>query len=100
MRFKDERVLWFSETEILAAKLANKTEYELQEIFDESDIIELRTGKAKKVSFIGRFLSLIVFPLLVVLSLFKWLLTGDRYLDSWFKRSAFLELIREFCGLK
>lgn len=100
MRFKHERTLWYSETEDLAAQLANKTESELLDIFDDSDIIELRTCSDKKTTIIGRLLSLVIFPLLIIISMFKWALTGDRFLDSWFKKSKLLESIREYTGLK
>jgi hypothetical protein len=92
--------LWYAETEDLSHKLANKSARELQEIFDSGDIIELRTAKDKRVNTIGRLLSVPTFVLLILLSGVKWLVTGDRYLDSWFKQSKILSKIIEYTGIK
>ncbi len=100
MRFKHERVLWHSETEDLAAKLVGKSKDEIQDIFEDSDVISLKTGDKIKVTIIGRLLCIPVFILMVVVSILKWFITGDRYLDSWFKKYKTLERVREYTGLK
>ncbi len=100
MRFKNERVLWHSETEDLAAKLVGKSKDEIQDIFEDNDVISLKTCEKIKVTIIGRLLCIPVFLLMVIVSVFKWFMTGDRYLDSWFKKYKTLEIVREYTGLK
>lgn len=100
MRFKDEKEMWYADTEHLAAKLADKSQKEIQEILDDRDVIKLRSCERSSISFLGRLSSIVVFPSLIILMAVKWLVSGDRYLDSWAKKYKFLNSIINFSGIK
>ena len=99
MRFIDEKYMWYAETEYLATELANKTEQEVMDILNQHDIIRLDTMERKSTHTFGRILLVVLYPFLVLLACIKWVLTGDRYLDSWSKR-LHLEKFFKFCGIK
>ena len=100
MRFKDEKQMWHADTELLAGRLANKTERQVQEILDEHDVIKLRSGERPTVNVLGRILFPVVCLVLIPLSAIKWVVTGDRYLDVYAKRFPWFECALDYCGIK
>ena len=100
MRFTDEKPMWYADTEMLAKQLSNKTEREVQEIFDKHDVIKLKSTKRPSASFMNRLVLVIVFIPLVILSFIKWVVTGDRYLDSWVKKNRALGFIVRLAGIE
>lgn len=97
MIFTDEKEMWYSETEKLAEKLSNKTQREIQEILDESDVIALRSiDRPKDNKILNRFVFILLFVPLLLLSAIKWIFTGDKYLDSWFKKYKMLDKLFKF----
>ena len=98
MRFKDEKVLWWAETEALAARLADKNQQELLEIFEENDVVRIHSCDRPKISIFNRVMSIFTFPVFIILMGVKWLLTGDQYLESWCKRSKALEFLFKISG--
>ena len=99
MRFKDEKHMWYAETEIIAAELANKSEQEVQDILDDWDVITLRSGDRPKAKMINRLALVVLYLPLMALTAVKWCYTGDRYLDSWAKRNSVLNTVMKFAGL-
>jgi len=100
MRFKDEKKMWYADTEHLARKLAKRSEQEVQEILDEHDIIKLRSGERPTVKMLGRILFPIVCLVLIPIAAIKWVVTGDRYLDVYAKRFPWFEAAMDYCGIK
>lgn len=100
MRFSDEKHMWYADTEKLAEKLANKTERQVQDILDEHNVIKLITGDRPSVTALGRVTMVLLFIPLVIATVVKWFLTGDRYLDSWVKRSKVATRLIEYTGIK
>lgn len=100
MRFSDEKYMWYADTEKLAEKLANKTERQVQDILDEYNIIKLTTGDRPDVTALGRVTTVLLFIPLVIATVVKWFLTGDRYLDSWVKRSKLVTRLITWAGIK
>ena len=100
MRFSDEKHMWYSDTEKLAEKLANRTEQQVQDILDTHHVIKLTTGDRPDVTALGRVTMVLLFVPLVIATVVKWFLTGDRYLDSWVKRSKLLTRLVEYAGIK
>lgn len=98
MRFLDEKHMWYAETEYLATKLANKSERDVLNILNQHDIIRLDSMERKPTPVLGRLLFVVSYPILLLLVGIKWVLTGDRYLDSWVKRLR-LEKFFKFCGV-
>ena len=92
--------MWHAETENLSARLANKTKREIQEILDEHDVVTLRSGEREKLNIFNRLFWLMSFPVLFILFLVKWLLTGDGHLDSWAKKFKPLGLVFKYSGVK
>lgn len=100
MRFKDEKKMWYADTELLAARLANKTELQVQQILDDHDVIKLYSGDRPKVGIFGRLLFLPVCLVLIPVSVIKWFATGDRYLDVYAKRFPLFDRVMNYCGIK
>ena len=100
MRLKSERILWQPEIEELAKRLANKNEYELIEIFEDNDVVEVRTMNIPRITTLGRVLSIIVWPMLAMTCFIKWVFTGNSTLDGTSKRSKMLQRVLDFTGIK
>jgi hypothetical protein len=100
MRFTDERELWCSDVEDIAEKLANKDLHAVLDILEVNNVICLTSIDRPKTSALGRISSVPVFAVLMVASLIKWVVTGDRYLDSWIKRSKSIGSLIKWCGIK
>lgn len=91
MLINDERELWFSELEDLAVMLEGKTRDEILDILDENDVIAIKSGDVKSTMFqrIVRTITFIPFVvILFTLSGIKFIITGDKYLNSWVKRAG------------
>ena len=98
MRFTDEKPMWYADTERLAKQLANKTERDIQDILDKHDVIKLRSTERPSESLMNRVVLVVVFIPFVMLSLIKWMVTGDMYLDSWIKKNRVLGFIVRLAG--
>lgn len=92
--------MWYSETEVLAARLANKDQCDIQEILDDHDVIRLQSQERNKLNIFNRLFLAFSFPFLIILFCIKWLLTGDGHLDSWAKKFKPLSLIFKFSGIQ
>jgi hypothetical protein len=86
MIFSDEKNLWNSEQEALAASLANKSEDDIFEILENYRSILVKKGRARYTAIqrLIQILTVPLFPVLFLLMFIKWICTGDKYLDSWF----------------
>jgi len=85
MIFSDERTLWADEQNELAILLANKSQDEVGEILEGYSKLLIKSS-GRKERRLQRLVQLCTAPLLPILFLLmpiKWLLTGDKYLDSW-----------------
>ena len=100
MIFKDEKEMWYADTEILAAKLANKDVKEIQEILDDHDVIKLQSTDREKKTVFNRLATFIVYPILLVLFCVKWLMTGRGHLDSWDKKYKSVSFLMKMIGEK
>lgn len=100
MRFKDEKQLWHSDTEYLAKQLANKSTIEIQEILDQHDVIALSSTERPGVNIIGRLLLPVVFIVVALISIIKWIITGDRFIDSIAKRYSWFNTVLTYTGIK
>lgn len=98
MIFKDEKEMWYSQTEELAYKLANKDVAEIQEILDDHDVIRLRSTERSGKTIFNRFSILFVYPILLGIFSIKWLLTGEGHLDSWEKKSKIIKFLIRMIG--
>ena len=99
MRFKDEKMLWHSDVEMLSERLANKPQREVYNILCDHDVIKLHSCERPKTTVVGRLMFPVVITLLVPLALIKWVLTGDGYLDTWIKKQPWLGKIVDFIGV-
>lgn len=98
MRFKDEKYMWYADTEILAAKLANKSKREVQRILDDHDVIKLNSCDRPKLKWFNRLSWIVLIPFFMLLFIIKWFITGDGHLDTWFKKSKILNYLYNFTG--
>ena len=90
MIFSDERNIWFSEQEDLAGMLANKSKDDVFEILEDYKSILVKKGKPRYTA-IQRFvqiLTLSLVPFLFILMFIKWVFTGEKHLDSWFRKAG------------
>lgn len=100
MRFKDEKIMWYAEVETLARELANKTEREVWGVLDGRDIVYLRSEERPEVTVFGRVLFPFVFIIAAMFSVIKWIITGDRYLDSVAKKYKIFDKILKYVGIE
>lgn len=98
MRYLDEKVMWYAETEELSYKLENKSAREIQQILDKNDVIKLRSTKRPKTTMFNRVMFVMLFLPIMLLCSTKWCITGDFYLDSWEKKSRVLTFILNLMG--
>jgi hypothetical protein len=99
LRFKDEKPMWHADTERLSRKLENKSSADIQTILDEYDVIYLRSCERPKTTLFNRIILCMCAPIFVFLSSAKWMLTGDRFLDSWCKNSKILSCLFKLSGI-
>lgn len=100
MRFKDERQLWYSEVEDLSEMLANKTAEEVNLILDDADVIRLQSSEQPKAGIPSRLFGVVLWPIFVLILCVKWLICGDRYLDSWGRKSKTFDWFLEFARFR
>jgi hypothetical protein len=88
MIFTDERDIWFSDQDELASKLANKSHEDIFNILEDYKSILVVSGSPRYTATqrLIQLLSAPLIPFLILLMGVKWVLTGDKYLDSWLKR--------------
>ena len=88
MIFSDEKDLWFSEQDTLAHLLANKSQSDVFDILNDYKSILVKVGKPKYTASqrLIQVLTIPLMPILVILMFVKWVLTGDKYLNSWLNR--------------
>lgn len=85
MIFSDERNIWNSEQEDLAELLANKNQDEIFDILDGYKSLLVKVGEPRYTT-AQRLIQLLTIPLIPCLFLLmgvKYIITGDKYLDSW-----------------
>jgi len=88
MIFTDERNIWHSEQENLAELLANKNYDEVYDELQKYKSILVMSGGSRYTA-PQRMIQLITAPLIPVLFVVmgvKYVITGDKYLDSWLRR--------------
>ena len=88
MIFSDEKELWFSEQDTLAHLLANKSQSDIFDILDNYKSILVKVGKPKYTvaQRLIQISTIPLMPILLILMLVKWVLTGDKYLNSWLNK--------------
>tara|TARA_R110000787_G_scaffold264649_1_gene370568 strand:- start:329 stop:634 length:306 start_codon:yes stop_codon:yes gene_type:complete len=88
MIFSDEKELWASEQETLAYLLANKSQSDIFDILNDYKSILVKVGKPKYTAAqrLIQILTVPLMPILLILMFVKWVLTGDKYLNSWLNR--------------
>ena len=85
MIFSDERNIWNSEQEDLAELLANKSRDDVYDELHKYKSILVVSGDTRYTA-VQRAVQLLTAPLLPLLFILmgvKWIMTGDKYLDSW-----------------
>jgi len=100
MIFYDERCLWYAETEELARRLENKSARDIQEIFDDHDVIRLRACDRPDTSMLGRLLLPVVALCLIITMPIKWVITGSSHFDSFARKHKWLKKITDYVGIK
>ena len=88
MIFTDERNIWHSEQEDLANFLANKSFDEVYDDLNNYKSILVFSGEPRYTA-PQRLMQLITAPLIPVLFVvmgIKYVITGDKYLDSWLRK--------------
>lgn len=88
MIFSDERYIWSSEQEQLAELLANKSYDQVYDELHKYKSILVVSGEPRYTA-PQRLIQLLTAPLIPVLFVvmgIKYVLTGDKYLDSWLRR--------------
>ena len=88
MIFTDERAIFYSETEHLAELLANKNFDEVYDELENYKAVLVNAGEPR-YSAPQRLVQLLTVPLIPVLFVvmgFKYVITGDKYLDSWLRK--------------
>ena len=96
MRFTDEKVMWYADVKMLAKELCNKSEREVMEVLARNDVIKLHSGKRPKQTALARLSQFVIVPILIPISFLKWIITGDRYLNSWCKKSRALDAMMNY----
>ena len=88
MIFTDERVIFYSEKEHLAELLANKSFDEVCDELENYKAVLVNAGESRYTA-PQRLVQLLTAPLIPVLFVvmgFKYVVTGDKYLDSWLRK--------------
>ena len=88
MIFSDERDLFVSEIADLSEKLANKSAKEIENILDDGNyrVVYLRY-KGEDLNTLKNRLALpLILPILCIMCIIKWLISGDFSLDSWTRK--------------
>ncbi len=88
MIFTDERHIWHTEQEQLANSLANKSYDDVYNELENYRSILVFKGEPKYTA-PQRLMQLLTVPLIPVLFVVmgvKYVITGDKYLDSWLRR--------------
>lgn len=99
MRFSDEKQMWYVDTERLAKQMANKSEQELFDIFYEHDIIKIVSTDRPRVTTFNRLMFVVLFIPLSILAATKWVVSGDKYLDSWAKKYKLVGWLYKLIGV-
>lgn len=88
MIFSDERDLFVSEIEDLSQKLANKSAKEIEQILDDGNyrLMYLAYKGDDLNTFKNRLALPFIVPILCIICLIKWIISGDYYLDSWARK--------------
>ena len=88
MIFTDERHIWDLEQDNLAELLANKSYHEVYDELHKYKSILVVSGEPRYTA-PQRLIQLLTTPLLPVLFVamgVKYVITGDKYLDSWLRK--------------
>ncbi len=88
MKTQNRKTLYSDEMEDLADLLANKSRHEIYDILEEYDsvLVLTFTGRYTAMQRATQILTIPVIPLFFILMGIKWIVTGDKYLDSWFRK--------------
>jgi len=100
MRFYDEKCLWYSETETLADQMENKTAREIQEIFDDHDVVRIRSCNRPQTTMVGRLLFPIVAISFLLIMPIKWIITGNSYFDAVSCKYKWIRKLTDYVGIK
>ena len=88
MIFTDERAIWNSEQEQLAELLTNKSYDEVYDELHKYKSVLVVSGEPRYTA-PQRLIQLLTAPLipfLVIIMGIKYVVTGDKYLDSWLRK--------------
>ena len=87
MIFTDERSIWNNDQEELSELLANKSCEEVFDILEEYKYLLVKLDPRHTA--LQRLIQLLTSPLIPVLIIImgiKYIVTGDKYLDSWLRK--------------
>ncbi len=85
--YSDERGLWSSEQEDLSVLLENKSRDDVYDILENYKYLFVESKRPKKSAWF-RAIQILTIPISIIflcLMPLKWILTGDKHLDSWVK---------------
>ena len=85
MKTQNRKTIYNQEQEDLAALLANKSRDDIYDIIEGFDSVMLPTlnHKYTAIQRATKLLTIPVIPLFFILMGIKWIVTGDKYLNSW-----------------
>ena len=98
MIFSDERMIYCDEQDQLSVELENKSRDEIYDILEgySKILVEDVDFNYTALQRVIKLLCYFLVPLLFVVSLIKWVATGDRYIDSWVKRIGLTKLFKKY----
>tara|TARA_R110000851_G_scaffold173075_1_gene319386 strand:+ start:94 stop:399 length:306 start_codon:yes stop_codon:yes gene_type:complete len=88
MKTQKRHTIYNQEQEDLAALLANKSRDDIYDIIGgrEYVMLPILNPKYTAIQRATQLLTIPVIPLFFILMGIKWIVTGDKHLDSWFRK--------------
>ena len=88
MKTQNRKTIYMQEQEDLADLLANKSRHEIYNILEEYDsiVLPILNQKYTPMQRAVQVITIPTIPFLLSLMGFKWIITGDKYLASWFRK--------------
>ena len=85
MKTQNRKTIYMQEQEYLADLLANKSRHEIYNILEEYDsiVLPILNQKYTPMQRAVQVLTIPTIPFLFILMGIKWIVTGDKYLNSW-----------------
>jgi len=88
MKTQNRKTIYNQEQEDLAALLANKSRDDIYDIIEGREFVMLPILNPKYTAMqrATQILTIPVIPLFFILMGVKWIVTGDKYLNSWLRK--------------